>query len=120
MALMGGALYASLDWEMRFARSAEMIAAASLDVSDPAASSAARKSDRLPASAPLIASKQVVHLDTITRVGDREYIKVRPFARVTASLALGRTELTAELPPSIRSGFSRARPSGTMSRWPCR
>jgi len=99
-ALMGGALYASLDWEMRFARSAEVIASSVVEIGQSRApGSSARKGDRVAAAPALVASKQTLQLDTVTRVGERQYLKARPFVRLSASLVLHRTEITQNLQP---------------------
>ena len=94
--LLGGALYASLDRQSRFAEAPRLTAGKSA-AQDPAPR---RKTDRLAQqSSTRAASKQILRIDTTARVGEREYVKVRPFVRISAPLALTRTALTANLPP---------------------
>ena len=94
--LLGGALYACLDRQSRFAEAPQL----TTDAAGTKEPVSGRKADRLALQASTrLSFKQVVQLDTVTRVGDREYIKVKPFVRVSAPLALSRTSLTAGLPP---------------------
>jgi len=98
-ALMGGAVYASLDGETYFAAAPER-AEASLRGSLTADRAAApRKGDKLVPMTEASSARQVVRASTTTRVGDREVIRVRPFIRVASNLALSVSELSANIPP---------------------
>lgn len=50
------------------------------------------KGDRLKVASDQFAARQVLNLSTMTRVGDKDLIRVRPFVRVSASLTLKRSE----------------------------
>lgn len=98
-ALMGGALFAAVDGETRFGRDPTV---ASLDQILPRradGSPAARKGDRLPPRPSEQQTRRIVQIATSTRLGDREIVRTRPFARVTAQLALQRSALSASIPP---------------------
>ena len=99
-ALMGGAVFASLDGETNFATMPERIEStlrgAIGAISDKLAN---RKSDRLPPAGESNASRQVLRVSTTTKVGDREVVRVRPFVRVSANLTLSSTEFAASMPP---------------------
>ena len=94
-ALMGGAVFASLDGETNFAASAERFALRNA-VNDKTTS---RKSDRLPPVGEANAARQVIRTSTISRVGNREVVRVRPLVRVETNLSLSTSELTANIPP---------------------
>ncbi len=98
-ALMGGAVYASLDGESTFAAMPERFESAlrgPLGGERTAAST--RKGDRLPAASELTARRQVIRVSTTSRVGNREVVRVRPFVRVNGNLALTLSELSAGVP----------------------
>jgi len=96
-ALMGGAVYASLDGETRFAATAERFEVALRGVLGER--SATRKSDRLPPVGEANAARQIIKVSTVNRVGDREVVRVRPFVRVSSNLSLSTSELSANIPP---------------------
>ena len=56
------------------------------------------KGDRLHPHDEEVASRQIVQVSTVTRQGERDYVKLRPFARITASLVI-RKDLAANVPP---------------------
>jgi murein DD-endopeptidase MepM/ murein hydrolase activator NlpD len=92
--LLGGALYASLDRQSRFAEAPRLTPGKGAENPTPR-----RKTDRLAQqSSARAASKQTLRIDTVARIGEKEYVKVRPFVRVSAPLALARTALTSNLP----------------------
>ena len=96
-ALMGGAVFASLDGETNFAASAERFQADSRNAVNDKTTS--RKSDRLPPVGEANAARQVIRTSTISRVGNREVVRVRPLVRVETNLSLSTSELTANIPP---------------------
>src|ERR1700753_422283 len=69
-ALMGGAVFASLDGEANFAISADKYQAPAAEV--PADKNASRKSDRLPALGETNLARQVIPISLVTKVGNRE------------------------------------------------
>jgi len=99
-ALIGGAVFASLDGEMTFARMPERVEGAlrgAFGANDRFAS--LHKSDRLPPASDSAASRNVVRVSTVTRVGNRDIMRVRPYIRISGNLALATSDLSAKIPP---------------------
>jgi murein DD-endopeptidase MepM/ murein hydrolase activator NlpD len=99
-ALIGGAVFASLDGEMTFAKVPERVEGAlrgAFGANDRSAS--LRKSDRLPPPSDSAAARQVVRVSTVTRVGNRDVMRVRPFVRIAGNLSMTTSELSAKIPP---------------------
>src|SRR5471032_963417 len=99
-ALIGGAVFASLDGEMTFAKVPERVEGAlrgAFGASDKAAS--LRKSDRLPPPGESTAARNVVRVSTVTRVGNRDVMRVRPFIRISGNLSMTTSDLSAKIPP---------------------
>jgi murein DD-endopeptidase MepM/ murein hydrolase activator NlpD len=100
-ALMGGAVFAALDGQTNFATVPERVGVALRgavgNVADHLAS--LRKSNRLPPAGESNVHRQVIRVSTTTRVGNRELVRVRPYVRVAGNLAMGVTELSANIPP---------------------
>lgn len=100
--LMGGALIVALDG--RHTLAANPIGGAGPDVNAAADRIVGRrdgvmaKGDRLRVTNDAFATRQVLNLSTMTRVGDKDLIRVRPFVRVSASLSLKRSEASANIP----------------------
>jgi murein DD-endopeptidase MepM/ murein hydrolase activator NlpD len=95
--LMGGALMAALDNPNQFATSPESAGGASTDTGDPSDVQFGQKSDRMRAPEQEVASRQILQVSTVTRQGERDFIKLRPFAKITASL-LTHPDKAAEVP----------------------
>jgi murein DD-endopeptidase MepM/ murein hydrolase activator NlpD len=99
-ALIGGAVFASLDGEMTFARVPERVESAlrgAFGANDRTAS--LRKSDRLPPPGESTAARSVVRVSTVTRVGNRDVMRVRPFVRISGNLSMTTSDLSAKIPP---------------------
>jgi murein DD-endopeptidase MepM/ murein hydrolase activator NlpD len=99
-ALIGGAVFASLDGEMTFAKVPERVEGAlrgAFGANDRSAS--LHKADRLPPVGDSAASKNVVRVSTVTRVGNRDIMRVRPYIRISGNLALATSDLSAKIPP---------------------
>jgi murein DD-endopeptidase MepM/ murein hydrolase activator NlpD len=99
-ALIGGAVFASLDGEMTFAKVPERVEGAlrgAFGASDKSAS--LHKSDRLPPPGESTAARNVVRVSTVTRVGNRDVMRVRPFIRISGNLSLTTSDLSAKIPP---------------------
>jgi murein DD-endopeptidase MepM/ murein hydrolase activator NlpD len=96
-ALMGGAVFASLDGQSNFATVPERVQLALRGSTDRPA--AARKSDRLPPPSESVAQRRVIRDTQTSRVGNREIVRVRAFVRVASNLALSTSELSASIPP---------------------
>lgn len=78
-ALIGGAVFASLDGEMTFAKVPERVEGAlrgAFGAADRAAT--LHKSDRLPPPNESTASRNIVRVSTVARVGNRDVMRVRP------------------------------------------
>ncbi len=98
-ALMGGAVFASLDGQSHFATVPERVQMALRGGSAATDRTAtARKSDRLPPPSAINANRRAVPYTTTSRVGNREVVRVRQFVRVTSTLALSVSELSANIP----------------------
>jgi murein DD-endopeptidase MepM/ murein hydrolase activator NlpD len=99
-ALIGGAVFASLDGEMTFAKVPERVEGAlrgAFGANDHSAS--LHKSDRLPPPGESTAARSVVRVSTVTRVGNHDVMRVRPFIRISGNLSMTTSELSAKIPP---------------------
>src|SRR5438445_1159128 len=99
-ALIGGAVFASLDGEMTFAKVPERVEGAlrgAFSANDRQAS--LHKSDRLPPPGESTAARNVVRVSTVTRVGNRDVMRVRPFIRISGNLSMTTSDLSAKIPP---------------------
>ena len=98
-ALMGGAVFASLDGETNFASVPERVESLMRGaISAVGEKLATRKGDRLPPAGETNAARQVIRDTKPIRVGEREIMRVRTFVRVAANLALSTSELSANIP----------------------
>ena len=100
-ALMGGAVFTSLDGQTTFAALPEQVEVAlrgALGIGGDRLG-VSRKSDRLPTLEEPTFSRQVIRISTISRVGNHEVVRVRPFVRVGGNLALAASSLIADVPP---------------------
>ena len=99
-ALMGGAVFASLDGETNFASAPERVESALrgaiTSIGDRL--SGLRKTDRLPALSEPSVARQVLRIPYSTHAHDRELVRVRPYVRVSGNLSLTVTDLSANLP----------------------
>ena len=99
-ALIGGAVFASLDGEMTFAKVPERVEGAlrgAFGANDRTA--ALHKSDRLPPPGDSSASRNVTQVSTVTRVGNRDVMRVRPFVRISGNLSMTTSDLSSKIPP---------------------
>jgi murein DD-endopeptidase MepM/ murein hydrolase activator NlpD len=99
-ALIGGAVFASLDGEMTFAKVPERVEGAlrgGFGANDRNAS--LHKSDRLPPPGESTATRNVMRVSTVTRVGNRDVMRVRPLVRISGNLSLTTSDLSASIPP---------------------
>jgi murein DD-endopeptidase MepM/ murein hydrolase activator NlpD len=98
-ALIGGAVFASLDGEMTFAKVPERVEGAlrgAFGANDRSAS--LHKSDRLPPPGESTAARNVVRVSTVTRVGNRDVMRVRPYIRISGNLSMATSDLSAKIP----------------------
>ena len=99
-ALIGGAVFASLDGEMTFAKVPERVEGAlrgAFGTNDKTAT--LHKSDRLPPPSESTAARNVVRVSTVARVGNRDVMRVRPFVRISGNLSMTTSDLSAKIPP---------------------
>jgi murein DD-endopeptidase MepM/ murein hydrolase activator NlpD/uncharacterized Zn-binding protein involved in type VI secretion len=96
--LIGGAVFASLDGEMTFAKVPERVEGALRGAFGANDKSAARKSDRLPPPSESAAARQVIRVSNAVRVGGRDVMRVRPFVRIAGNLSLTTSDLSAKVP----------------------
>jgi murein DD-endopeptidase MepM/ murein hydrolase activator NlpD len=96
--LMGGAVYAALDGEYRFAALPEFARLALKSVGE-RPSNVTRKTDRITLLGEHFSTRQILRVSTTTRAGEREIVRVRPFVRVTTNLVLAPSALSAHIPP---------------------
>ncbi len=100
-ALMGGAVFTSLDGETNFASLPERVEVALRGAIGAAGDKlgVSRKSDRLPTAEEPSYARHVIRVSTIARVGNHEVVRVRPFVRVAGNLSLTVSDLSAGIPP---------------------
>jgi murein DD-endopeptidase MepM/ murein hydrolase activator NlpD len=96
-ALMGGAVFTSLDGETNFASLPERVEVA-LRGALGGGEKGAHKSDRLPTAEEPTFARQVIRVSTINRVGNHEVVRVRPFVRIAGNLSLTVSDLSANIP----------------------
>lgn len=96
--LMGGALMAALDNPNQFATRPDL---AKFHVSDADEGGLfGQKSDRIQATEEEeeVATRQILQVSTVTRQGERDFIKLRPFAKITATLSSAKEDPDIEIP----------------------
>ncbi len=100
-ALMGGAVFTSLDGEANFASLPERVEVALRGALTAGADRLGlpRKSDRLPTAEEPNFARQVIRVSTTTSVGSHEVVRVRPYLRVGGNLLLAVSDLSADIPP---------------------
>ncbi|HEX9073499.1 MAG TPA: M23 family metallopeptidase [Pseudolabrys sp.] len=98
-ALMGGAVFTSLDGETNFASLPERVEVALRGALGVGAERGTHKSDRLPTAEEPTFARQVIRVSTINRVGNHEVVRVRPFVRIAGNLSLTVSDLSTNIPP---------------------
>ena len=100
-ALMGGAVFASLDGETNFAAAPERVETALHGALAGIGErlSVAHKTDRLPALSESSVARQTLRVPSSTRVREREVVRTRPYVRLAGNLSLTVSELSANIPP---------------------
>ena len=98
-ALMGGAVFTSLDGQANFASLPERVEVALRGAIGAASDKlGVRKADRLPTAEEPTVARQIIRVSTMSRLGNHEIVRVRPFVRVAANLALTGSDLSANIP----------------------
>lgn len=100
-ALMGGAVFASLDRETNFASAPEQVESALRGAISSIGDrlSGVHKTDRLPALSEPAVAREVLRVPISSRVRNRELVRVRSYERVTGNLSLTASDLSANIPP---------------------
>ena len=98
-ALIGGAVFGSLDGEMTFARVPERVENALRGAVGADKNAAAHKTDRLPPASEANAARNVIRVSTVVRAGNRDVMRVRPFVRIAGNLSMTSSDLSAKIPP---------------------
>ena len=99
-ALMGGAVFASLDGETNFASAPERVETALRGaIAGIGRLSGVHKTDRLAAITEANVTRQILRVPISTRVRDRELIRTRSYVRVSGNLSLSVSEVSANIPP---------------------
>jgi murein DD-endopeptidase MepM/ murein hydrolase activator NlpD len=100
-ALMGGAVFTSLDGGTNFAALPERVELALRGALGAASErfGVARKGDRLPPAEEATVARQLIRVSTTSKVGNHEVVRVRPFVRVAGNLSLAVSDLSANIPP---------------------
>jgi murein DD-endopeptidase MepM/ murein hydrolase activator NlpD len=116
-ALMGGAVFTSLDGETNFASLPERVEVAlrgALGVG--AERLAVRKGDRLPTVEEPSVTKLMIRDTQMSRIGNRQVARVRNFFRVGGNLALSVSSLSADIPPfNPQALLADSAPGGTAT-----
>ncbi len=94
--LMGAALMAALNNPGQFASLPE---AAGVATAQNDGLVFGRKSDRMRPLPEQVATRQVMQVSTVTRQGERDFIKLKPFAKIEATLGTANDEIANEVPP---------------------
>ena len=93
--LMGAALMAALS-PNQFAARPEVVATNAPDASGAVFG---RKADRMHPAEQRVSTRQVIQVSTITRQDGRDFIKPKPFVKISATLGTSDPEIAAEVPP---------------------
>jgi murein DD-endopeptidase MepM/ murein hydrolase activator NlpD len=99
-ALMGGAVFTSLDGETNFAALPERVELAlrgALGVAGERLGTA-RKGDRLPQAEDATVARQVIPVTQNARVGNHEVVRVRSYVRVAGNLSLAVSDVSSSIP----------------------
>ena len=113
---MGGAVFTSLDGETNFASLPERVEVALRGALGVSAEKSTHKSDRLPTAEEPTFARQVIRVSTITRVGNHEVVRVRPFVRIAGNLSLTVSDLSANIPPfNPQRLLAESGPGGTAT-----
>ena len=100
-ALMGGAVFASLDGETSFASAPERVESALRGAISSIGDrlSGVHKTDRLPALTEPAVTRGALRVPIATRVQNRETIRVHSYERISGNLSLAASALSANIPP---------------------
>jgi len=94
--LMGGALMAALSNPHQFVELPDPAESISAEV--PTGIIFGRKGDRIQPLREEVSSRQILQVSTVTKQGERDFIKLRPFAKITATLSARESEVDSQIP----------------------
>jgi murein DD-endopeptidase MepM/ murein hydrolase activator NlpD len=94
--LMGAALMAALSNPKQFASLPESFIAG---IVNDDGLIYGRKSDRVRPIEQHVSTRQVLQVSTVTRQNDRDFVKLRPFAKINATLGLANPLFASQVPP---------------------
>ena len=94
--LMGAALMVALNNPNQFASLPESFAAIAPSIDGLVFG---RKADRMRPVEEKVANRQILQVSTVTRQGERDFIKLKPFAKIHASLGTASPEIASKVPP---------------------
>jgi murein DD-endopeptidase MepM/ murein hydrolase activator NlpD len=97
-ALMGGAVFASLDGETNFAAAPQFLESALGGAISRIGNHLLHKTDRLATQSAPNVERAVLRVPTVSRTHDREMVRVRPYEHVFGNLSLTVSELSAKIP----------------------
>ena len=95
IALMGAALMAALNSPNQFASLPNTFAQLAADSADIVFG---QKGDRIRPLQEEVSNRQIIQVSTVTRQGERDFIKLRPFAKINATLTFKNDELASQVP----------------------
>ena len=104
--VIGSSIYASLDVEdgtgvvssIRRAGLAAMKPIEKAHIVASFQSVSGQKGDRIPTSAEGLSTKHIIHDTVVQRKGEKEYLRIKPYARLVASLGTSQPENTDDIP----------------------
>ncbi|MCP4385983.1 MAG: M23 family metallopeptidase [Hyphomicrobiales bacterium] len=94
--LMGGALMAALSSPHQFANLPDAAPTATAGL--PGGIDFGRKGDRMNPLQEEVSSRQILQVSTVTKQGERDFIKLRPFAKIAATLSARESEFDDLVP----------------------
>ena len=96
---MGGALYAAFDGRETIAQPSGEIARVAAPAPIASADDVVVKGDLPDLTAKAEPARQVIKVSTIAKDGERDVIRLKPFAKVSTTLIADMTEITDPIPP---------------------
>lgn len=96
--LMGGALYAAFDGRETIAEPSGTVTRSTLIVPPPA-DEVVLKGDLPPVNEDVAPARQILRVSTIAKDGERDIIRLKPFAKVSTALVSEMAEITDPIPP---------------------
>ena len=104
--VIGSSIYASLDVEdgtgvvssIRRAGLAAMKPIQKAHIVASFQSVSGQKSDRIPTTAAGLSTKHIIHDTVVQRKGEKEYLRIKPYVRLVASLGTAQPENTDQIP----------------------